>query len=100
VKTTEQLCRGFCALLTLLLAQTVNGDNGQLSLKDAVERAQQQDPWIQGSLYRQQALEAQSTLASALPDPMVTAGFANLPTNTFNFHRGAKGPVLSFTGDV
>lgn len=87
MKTTELLCRGFCALLTLLLAQAVNGDNGQLSLKDAVERAQQQDPWIQGSLYRQQALEAQSTSASALPDPMVTAGFANLPTDTFNFDQ-------------
>lgn len=73
--------------MALLLAQTVSGGNGQLSLRDAVERAQQQDPWIQGSLYRQQALEAQSTSASALPDPMVTAGFANLPTNTFNFDQ-------------
>jgi outer membrane protein TolC len=87
VKTIELLCRGFCPLLAFLLAQTVSGDNGQLSLRDAVERAQQQDPWIQGSLYRQQALEAQSTTAAALPDPMISAGFANLPTNTFNFDQ-------------
>ncbi|WOJ94796.1 TolC family protein [Congregibacter variabilis] len=87
MKTIQLLYRGFCPLLALFVAQTVFGEPAQLSLKDAVARAQQQDPWIQGSLYRQQALEAQSTSASALPDPMVTAGFANLPTNTFNFDQ-------------
>ncbi|PLW67644.1 transporter [Pseudohalioglobus lutimaris] len=51
--------------------------------------AQQQDPWIEGNQLRQQALEAQSIAAGSLPDPVITAGFANLPTDSFNFDQEA-----------
>ena len=56
-----------------------------LSLEQAVAIAQQHDPWLSGSRYRQQATEAQSVAAGELPDPMVSLGFANLPVDSFDF---------------
>lgn len=57
----------------------------ELSLDDAIRLAQENDPWLDGSRLRQQALEAQSLAAGTLPDPEVTLGVANLPTDSFNF---------------
>lgn len=77
-------------LLALVLQPGLSSTaSAALSLQQAIALAQQQDPWIAGSEYRQQALEAQSIAAGSLPDPMVSAGFANLPTDTFNFDQEA-----------
>jgi Outer membrane efflux protein len=59
------------------------------SLAQAVASAQQNDPWITGSEYRQQALESESTAASTFPDPVMSIGLANLPTDTFEFDQEA-----------
>jgi outer membrane protein TolC len=75
------------ALLAALLWNPVGASALELSLSDAISIAQTNDPWISGSRYREQALAAQSTAAGALPDPMVSAGFANLPTDTFDFNQ-------------
>lgn len=40
-------------------------------------------------MLEQEALQAQSISAGALPDPMVSLGFANLPVDTFNFDQEA-----------
>jgi len=60
-----------------------------MTLTEAVDIAQRNDPWLLGSEYRQQAIEAQSTAAGTLPDPVVSVGFANLPTDTFDFDQEA-----------
>ena len=60
-----------------------------LTLEQAIERAQANDPWLQGSLAREESLVAQSVAAGSLPDPMVNLGFANLPTDTFDFDQEA-----------
>lgn len=60
-----------------------------MTLEQAVATAQQNDPWISGSEHRQKALEAQGTAASTLPDPVMNVGFANLPTDTFDFDQEA-----------
>jgi outer membrane protein TolC len=62
---------------------------GALKLDQAVALAQQNDPWLQGSEQRQLSMEAQSVSAGSLPDPMVSVGFANLPTDTFDFDQEA-----------
>ncbi len=49
--------------------------------------AQAQDPWIVGSLRRQESLEALSRAAGALPDPQLSLGLANLPLDTFDFSQ-------------
>ena len=58
-----------------------------LTLEQAVAIAQDRDPWIAGNWLRQQALDAQSIAAGSLPDPVLSAGFANLPTDTFEFDQ-------------
>ena len=63
----------------LAVAQT------QLTLERAVSRAQTTDPWLEGSRYREQAVVAKSVVAGTLPDPMVSLGVANLPTDSFDF---------------
>ncbi len=76
-------------LAALMLTLPSVAANAALSLSQAITIAQQQDPWIEGNQLRQQALEAQSIAAGSLPDPVITAGFANLPTDSFNFDQEA-----------
>ncbi len=85
------------AFLPALLLCSNSATALELSLREAIQIAQSNDPWIEGSRYRQQALAAQSTAAGALPDPMVTAGFANLPTDTFDFNQE---PMTQFSVGV
>ena len=58
-----------------------------LGLAQAVARAQAGDPWLQGSLLEQKAYEASSRSAATQPDPVMSLGFANLPTDTFDFDQ-------------
>lgn len=60
-----------------------------MTLTEAVAIAQANDPWLAGSEFRQHAIEAESTAAGTLPDPMVSLGIANLPTDTFDFDQEA-----------
>ena len=75
------------ALLAALLSQAVTPARAALTLDEAVAAAQRNDPWLAGSELRQQAIEAQSTAAGSLPDPIVNLGFANLPTDSFDFDQ-------------
>jgi outer membrane protein TolC len=82
--------RLLAASMTFLMAGQLLADAGQpdeISLSRAVLMAQETDPWLQGSLLEEQALQAQSTSAGTFPDPMVSVGFANLPTDTFDFNQ-------------
>ena len=76
--------RTVCAIL--LLAASLPATAG-LTLEQAVTLAGKNDPWLQGSELRQQAVEALSVSEGSLPDPMVDLGFANLPTDTFDFDQ-------------
>ncbi len=58
-------------------------------MEQAVQLAQENDPWLEGSEFRQRAMEAGSVSAGSLPDPMLNVGFANLPTDTFDFDQEA-----------
>ncbi|TXS94095.1 TolC family protein [Parahaliea maris] len=70
-----------CSLSSPVLAQ------GPLSLEDAIALAREQDPWLEGSRLRQEALAASEVAAGSLPDPMISLGAANLPIDTFNFNQ-------------
>lgn len=83
----RSLCAGFLLLQGVLPPSHVDAAERELRLEQAVELAQELDPWMLGSRFRQQALEAQSHAAGSLPDPTVNAGFANLPTDTFDFNQ-------------
>ncbi len=73
----------------ILLAGPIGTAWAGLSLEQAVAIAQEEDPWIDGNRFQQQALEARSTEAGSFPDPVISAGFANLPTDTFDFNQEA-----------
>jgi outer membrane protein TolC len=75
------------ALVALLPVASTAPAQGTVSLEQAIARAQRNDPWLAGSEFRQRALEAQSTAAGTLPDPVVNLALANLPTDTFEFNQ-------------
>lgn len=77
-------CVGMASVLAL--AQIVEA-LPQYTLDQAVSVAQQHDPWLRGSEYRQEATEAKSIAAGQLPDPIVSLGIANLATDTFEFDQ-------------
>ena len=74
-----------CASLVALSANLAQADS--YSLENAVTTAQRHDPWVQGSLKRQESLDALSVEAGSLPDPSVSLGVANLPIDTFDFSQ-------------
>ncbi|MBE0485410.1 MAG: TolC family protein [Marinobacter sp.] len=61
----------------------------ELDLTAAIEIALQDDPWLQGSVYQEQALREDAVAQGALPDPRLTLGLANLPTDTFDLGQEA-----------
>ena len=60
-----------------------------LTMQQAVQRAQQQDPWLTGNRHKQSVLEAESVVAGTLPDPTVSLSLANLPVDGFDFGQEA-----------
>ena len=75
------------ALLMAFLCSFAWPLQAALTLDEAVAIARDNDPWLQGSQYRESALQAQSTAAGTLPDPVVSVGFANLPTDSWDFDQ-------------
>lgn len=56
----------------------------RLELSDAIDVATEEDPWLRQSVQIQDALLEESIADGALPDPRMTLGAANLPTDTFD----------------
>ncbi|RLQ22459.1 transporter [Seongchinamella sediminis] len=83
------LARRLATLVLLCAGLAVASLARGLSLEQAIALAQDSDPWIAGSQQRQSALAAERIAAGALPDPMISAGFANLPTDSFDFDQEA-----------
>jgi len=75
------------AFLFLQSLPVVADDFNVLTLEDAIAAAVKQDPWLQGSQYRENAIVANSVDASTLPDPVISIGLANLPTDGFAFNQ-------------
>ena len=67
-----------------------------LALEDAIDIAIRGDPWSAQSIYLQRALLDESVAACALPDPRITLGAANLPTDTFD--TGQEGMTQATIG--
>ena len=77
------------ALGAVLLSLPARPASAALTLEGAVAMAQRNDPWLEASSYREDALAAQAVAAGSLPDPTVELGFANLPTDTYDFDQEA-----------
>ncbi len=82
--------RSLCVALALVWSgMSAELHAEQYSLLEAIQKAQSQDPWLDGSLFRQENLEALSVNSGTLPDPTVSLGIANLPVDSFDFGQGA-----------
>ena len=67
-------------VLTSLPAWTAT----RLELTGAIDAAIENDPWLRQSMQMQDALLEEAVADGALPDPRMTLGVANLPTDTFD----------------
>ena len=74
-------------LLALSQASQAASHERTWSLTKAVKTAQKNDPWLTGNKHQQQAVEALSHAAASMPDPKMSIGLANLPTDGFNFSQ-------------
>ena len=59
----------------------------ELSLERAVEQALETDQWLIGNRLRESALREESVRAGSLPDPTLSFGVANLPTDSWDFDQ-------------
>lgn len=82
---------GIALALVLLLGAAGQVRAGEttvpLSLSKAVEAAQKNDPWLVENKYSQQAVESMSVAEGTLPDPTMSLGLANFPTDTLDFNQ-------------
>lgn len=63
-------------------------NNGKYwSFNHSIITAQKNDPWLTGNKHQQQAIESMSKAASSMPDPKMSIGLANLPTDGFDFSQ-------------
>ena len=77
----------FVTTFMLISANAVATASSILTLEEAIRAAVTQDPWLKGSQYNEDAIMANSVAASTLPDPVVSIGLANLPTDGFAFDQ-------------
>lgn len=75
------------SFLAFLLTVTISAHSNELSLDDALSYALNNEPWLTASKYQQAAVQAQSLVAGTLPDPVLTIGLMNLPTDGFAFDQ-------------
>lgn len=78
------------ALSLLAVNFTITSSNAfesTLSFSQVVNTAKKNDPWLEGSHYKQQSLEALSLAQNTQPDPKISIAFANLPADTFSLSQ-------------
>ena len=77
--------RSWVFFLLLLAATPVTASEPVrvLTLDQAIFLATSSDPWLSGSLLREDALLGEAVSVASLPDPKVSVRAANFPTDTF-----------------
>jgi outer membrane protein TolC len=76
-----------CIQLSFVYNNVFATELGVLTLDRAINMAIENDPWLLGSQYREDAMLAKSSASATLPDPVVSIGFANVPTDGFAFDQ-------------
>ncbi|PWS55235.1 TolC family protein [Pseudoalteromonas sp. meg-B1] len=73
--------------ISSLLSISVSVHSAELGLNEAINYALNHEPWLKASKQKQSSIEAKSIAAGTLPDPVLTLGLMNLPTNGFAFDQ-------------
>ena len=90
IQTKRSSVASAIALACLFVfSQTSQAANNERiwSFNSSVKAAQKNDPWLAGNKHQQQAVEALSHAAATMPDPKMSVGLANLPTDGFDFSQ-------------
>ena len=67
-------------------SKTIDGiTTAKITMQDAVKIAILHDPWLTGNQLQERALRAASQGANSLPDPIISMGLLNLPSDGFAF---------------
>ncbi len=83
--THSKLIKALSLGVVLITSSLVKAE--PLALNQVIDYALTHEPWLQANKYQQQAIEAQSIAAGTLPDPVLTVGLMNLPTDGFAFDQ-------------
>ncbi|MFQ3251194.1 MAG: outer membrane protein TolC [Glaciecola sp.] len=70
-----------------IFSVVVSANEQGLSLPEALSIAVKNDPWLTRSEFRQQAMLDSSEAVDTLPNPVVSIGLANLPTDGFAYNQ-------------
>lgn len=85
--TTFALCFALSPLYLHASSSNTLASDTPLSFEQAIRIAQQSDAWLTGNVHKQKSVEAMSIAVNTLPDPRMSVGLANLPTNGFDFNQ-------------
>lgn len=83
--THSKLIKALSLGVVLITSSLVKAE--PLALNQVIDYALTHEPWLQANKYQQQAIEAQSIAVGTLPDPVLTVGLMNLPTDGFAFDQ-------------
>ena len=76
------------ASLILVTGSSISIAQSQvLTLSNTVKMAQENDLWLLSNQQSQDSLSSLSVASGSLPDPKVSLGFANVPTDSFDFNQ-------------
>lgn len=75
------------ASLMLVIALNTHAGTATITLDEAINIAQQNDPWLLVSQRSQDALQFDSVASGTLPDPKVSLSLANLAADSFDFNQ-------------
>jgi outer membrane protein TolC len=82
----KKLLAGICLLFSIQVVFANDAYSG-LSLEKAVLIATENDGWIKSSKLVESAYRDEAVSHSSLPDPTLSLGFANLPSDNFDFNQ-------------
>lgn len=75
------------SFLACMLTAAIPAHSNELSLEHTLDYALNNEPWLVANKYQQAAIHAQSVAAGTLPDPVLTVGLMNFPTDGFAFDQ-------------
>lgn len=79
--------RSLLRLIVVLVSTYSFATFAGITMQDAINIAIQDDPWLTGSQLQERALREASKGANSLPNPKLSMGLLNLPSNGFAFDQ-------------
>ena len=75
--------------ISILSLLPIVANAGVLNLQQAIDKAISEDEWLTSSQKKESAIRSLSSGMTALPDPKISVGLLNMPTDSFDFNQEA-----------